>query len=405
MDGHDVAVLGGKLQRFLGQFDPFFASFRGRDNFERYVSGQLSGLQRKSIEPMADAIDMCPRRMQLFLSNQVWDEGEVRDKTQEIVMRKFSSDENIGIIDETSFAKKGSETACVQRQYCGSTGKTDNCVVSVHLAFATQDFHTLIDGTPYLPRSWVDDRGRRAKAAIPEDLIYRPLHEIAIEQITRARLNGVRFDWITADAGYGKVPDFLRFLEENDQPYVVEVPVNMTGWIRRPGVLLTEDDARPLGGRPRKFPRLTSNAQSARSVADLVGESSVFTKLQWTPFRVKETEKGPEVWEAKWSKFFVKRDDLPSKELLLVVARSVLDDDVKYLLVNAPADTPLTTVLRVAFTRWRVERCFQDTKTDLGMDHFEVRLYLSIVRHLIISMVSHLFLADQRERLKKEFPA
>lgn len=405
MDGHDIAALGGKLQRFLSQFSPFFASFKGRDNFERYVSGQLSGLQRKSIEPMADAIDVCPRRMQLFLSNQIWDEDSVRDKVQEFVMRKFSTDENIGIFDETSFAKKGNETACVQRQYCGATGKTDNCVVSVHLAFATQDFHTLIDGAPYLPRSWVDDFERRRKVGIPDELPYRSLHEIAIEQLDRARENGVRFDWISADANYGKVPNFLRHMEKIEQHYIIEVPVKMTGWVRRPGVLLEEIEE--WSGRPRKFPRLASNARRAKSVADLVNESTAFTKQEWTSFRIKETEKGPEVWEAKSSRFFVKRDGLPSRELLLVVARNVLDEKghLKYFLVHAPADTPMTTILRVAFTRWRVERCFQDTKTEMGMDHFEVRLYPSIVRHLIISMVSHLFLADQRERLKKGYLA
>jgi SRSO17 transposase len=405
MNGDDIAVFGGKLQRFLGQFSSHFASFKGRDNFERYVAGQLSGLQRKSIEPMADAIDVCPRRMQLFLSNQVWDEEKVRDKIQEIVMRKFSSDENIGIIDETSFAKKGNETACVQRQYCGTTGKRDNCVVSVHLAFATQDFHTLIDASLYLPRPWDEDRERRERALVPEDLTYRSLQEIAIDQIRRAQQNRVRLDWITADAGYGKSPKFLGFLEESDQPYVVEVPVASPGWVARPGVLLERTRAMEPGSGPRKFPRLAANARAAKSVANLVAESSVFTKQEWTPFRVKETEKGPEVWEAKWSRFFAKRDDLPSQELLLVVARNVLDGDVKYFVVNAPADTPIATILRVAFTRWRVERCFRDTKTDLGMDHFEVRLYPSIIRHLIISMVSQLFLAGQRERLKKGRPA
>ena len=147
-----------------------------------------------------------------ILSHHRWDEERVRDKIQKIVVRKFSSDENIGIIDETSFPKKGNETACVQRQYCGATGKTDNCVVSVHLAYATEDFHTLIDATPYLPRSWNEDRGRREKAVIPDALVYRTLPEIAVEQLRRAQLNGVSFDWITADAGYGKSPAFVGFL-------------------------------------------------------------------------------------------------------------------------------------------------------------------------------------------------
>ena len=62
-------------------------------------------------------------------------------------------------------------------------------------------------------------------------------------------------------------------------------------------------------------------------------------------------------------------------------------------------------LLLVAFSRWRIERMFEDSKGELGMDHFEVRRYLSIRRHLILTCVSHLFLAEfcqqqQKKRLR-----
>ena len=58
---------------------------------------------------------------------------------------------SVGVIDETSFAKKGDQTACIQRQHCGCLGKVENRVVSGHLGYVAGDFHTLLDGELFLP--------------------------------------------------------------------------------------------------------------------------------------------------------------------------------------------------------------------------------------------------------------
>jgi SRSO17 transposase len=111
----------------------------------------------------------------------------------------------VGVIDETSFAKKGNKTACVQRQHCGAVGKIENCVVSVHLGYATPDFYTLLDGQLYLPKeTWHEDRKRCEQAGVPEDIVYRPKWQIALEQYQRAIENGLRFAWLTFDEHYGR---------------------------------------------------------------------------------------------------------------------------------------------------------------------------------------------------------
>lgn len=102
------------------------------------------------------------------------------------------------------------------------------------------------------------------------------------------------------------------------------------------------------------------------------------------------------VWKAKrltvWQ---TDENGLPSRPYQLVIARNALDEnEVKYFLSNASEQTPTELLLRVAFTRWTVERAFEDSKTELGMDHFEVRQYRSIQRHLILCCLSHLFLSE-----------
>lgn len=92
----------------------------------------------------------------------------------------------IGVIDETGLPKKGRHTAAVHRQWCGNTGKVDNCVVGVHLAYAVGDFQCLLDSDLYLPQAWADDPQRRAEAKMPDDVVFRTKPQIALDQVRRA---------------------------------------------------------------------------------------------------------------------------------------------------------------------------------------------------------------------------
>jgi hypothetical protein len=111
-------------------------------------------------------------------------------------------------------------------------------------------------------------------------------------------------------------------------------------------------------------------------------------------FHIKDTTKGAEVWEVKRAPIYLKRDGLPTFPHWLIVARNALNPkEIKYFVSNAPAGTPLEVLLHVAFSRYHMERCFEEEKEELGMDHFEVRNYTSLKRHLLLTAVSHLFLA------------
>jgi SRSO17 transposase len=383
MDAKQIEKLRPRLTRFLKPFADSFGRCEPREHLRTYVQGQLSNIPRKSIEPIALEFKTPPRTLQQFLSRAQWDEDQVRACLQKRVAAR-QSDDDVGIIDETSFNKKGDLTPGVKRQHCGATGKKDNCAVTVHLGYAgAGGFRVLLDGELFLPENWSEDRKRCEEAGIPAEMVYRPKWRIALELLDRAAENGVRPPWLTSDEGYGRIPEYHRELQQRGQLYVTEVPTNFCGWCK--GV---------------------NRGVSACRVDDLVRHSPVFRDQKWEPYFIKESAKGPIVWEAKFfAAFYLSDGGTPAGPHWLIVARNALDhDEVKYFVSNAPPTTERTELLRVAFTRFAVERCFEDEKTEIGMDHFEVRNYLSLKRHLIISAVSLFFLAEIHQEERGEKP-
>ncbi len=403
MDAKEIRGLKPRLNKFLNEFGDCFARKDTRMHLTTYVSGQLSDLQRKSIEPMALAARVPPRTLQNFLSVLSWNHQALRDRVAEVVCRDHFHPHAVGVIDETSDDKNGRKTPGVKRQWCGSKGKVENCIVSVHLAYATPEFHCLLDGDLYLPEDWSDDRQRCREAGIPDDVVYRPKWQIALQLHDRAVANGVHFEWLTFDEGYGSKPGFLRGLAARKQWFVGEVPTTFTGWITLPE---TTDRSyrKSRQGRPRRTPRLKAGSRPARSVAHHLQYSPVLREQPWVRYHVKDGQKGPILWEVKQVMLSpADENGLPGDPLQLLVCRNPLDGEIKYFLANAPPQTHAKIILPVAFSRWKVERCFEDGKQEVGLNHYEGRTWQGLIRHLILSSVSYLFLAKvhQEQREKK----
>jgi SRSO17 transposase len=403
MDAGEIRRLKPKMQRYLREFRDCFGRSDTRRHLGTYVAGQLSKLDRKSVEPIALAARVPPRTLQQFLNSLEWDQEQLIDTLQWRVARAHTSQHSIGIVDETSCPKKGDKTPGVQRQWCGATGKQDNCVTTVHLGYGVDDFHCLLGSELFLPESWSEDRPRCRAAHIPDEMVYRPKWQIALELYDRARANGVTFAYLTFDEGYGGKPEFLRQLSARGQTYVAEVPRTFTGWLRAPYV--TDRPYRRHGrGRGRAMPRLGAGAAPAQSVEHHLNFSPDLRDQGWTSWRIKDTQQGPMVWETKQVLLTPKDENgLPAEPRHLIVARNVRDVlNVKYFISNAPSETTVKELLHVAFSRWRVERCFEDQKTELGFDHFEGRSYLGLKRHQAITAVSHLFLSEVQQELRGE---
>ena len=404
MDADQFRRLEKEFAAFLDRFGDCFSRKDTRADLGVYVRGQLSDLPEKSVEPIALEAGVAPRTLQEFLSQLKWDEDRMRDRLQQDVAAEHAGPHTIGIIDETSDVKKGDKTPGVQKQWSGRLGKTENCIVTVHLGFARDDFHCLLDGELFLPESWDADRDRCREAGIPDSVVYRPKWQIGLELHQRAVANGLVFEWLTFDEGYGSKPEFLRELSSRDQKYVGEVPRSFAAWLDPPRVV-NRRYRRNGKGRSRKVPRLASGSPPTRRVDELLRDQRL-SDQPWKRFHVKDGEKGPMVWECKHTMITIRdAQGLPGQRLHLLVARNVLEpDELKFFVSNGPMETRLETLLLVAFSRWRVERCFEDDKSEIGLDQYEGRRYLGLKRHLIISAVSYLFLARVRQHWGKKNP-
>jgi SRSO17 transposase len=402
MTGADLLEMAEALDTYLASYDGLFGRAESRAHFRCFARGQLGPLERKSLEPMTDAEGFPPRALQQFFSQYKWDEDGVRDTLQKTIAQKYGGESGVFIVDETSDAKKGEWTAGVARQYCGESGKLDNCIVTVHLAYACRGFHALLDGELFLPECWNPAprdplvTRQRKRAEIPEDVVHQSKPELALGQLKRAKANGVPGTWVSADEEYGGKPWWRTAVAAEGLKYVVEVPRPTSGWIGKPRMA-----KRPYQGNGRQ-PWKAWPVRAACSVEKLAQSALGLRFKRWQRFQTHETQKGPEIWEVKAGRFWEQCENAPRELQWLVVARNVRTGEIKYFLSNAPEDTPLLELVRVAFSRWHVERCFQDCKTELGLNHAELRTYKGLHRHLILTAVNYYFLQDQLALYKRE---
>ena len=409
MDASFVKSMGRELRHFVAEFDDCFGRLEPREHLRAYIRGQLSDLPRKSVEPIALAAKIPPRTLQWFLNEAAADDERMRDHTQQIVARDHAHPRAIGIVDESGNPKKGRHTAGVGHQWCGRSGKIDNCVMAVHLGYVADDFECLLDSDLFLPEDWANDPQRRAEVGVPDDVAFRTKPQIAMAQVARALRNGVRVWAWTFDEAYGRGAEFLDGLDALGQNYVGEIPSDFYGWTLQPRVLpAPRPQELHRTGRKWRYPRVARKSSQACAVNNLATFSPAFAKQKWQRFRVKDAEKGPMVWEVKCCPFWRKHGErgMPGPMHTLIVARNVLNpDEVKYFLSNMVVGSGgawLEQMLWIAFSRWPIERCFQVAKTELGMDHFEVRSWRGIHRHLYISQLSQLFCARVHHRHREK---
>jgi SRSO17 transposase len=253
-----------------------------------------------------------------------------------------------------------------------------------------------------LPAERLGERpGASKKNYVPDEVQFRTKPEIALELIDRALGNGVRVVAWTFDELYGRDGQFLDGLEKRQQTFVGEVPIDFHGWVQKPKILRSGPKRSRKRGRGKAYPRLARRRPSCE-VGNLVQYSPVFREQSWQRYHIKDTDKGPEVWEVKWAVFWRKGEGgLPGRRHCLIVARNVLTQEVKYFVANrVPGEKGITLrwLLRVAFGRWSVERCFRVAKDELGMDHYQVRGWRCLHRHFFLTQASHLFCARVRQQ-------
>ena len=375
MTDQDIAHLGPAFASFLRRFRRCFLQDRTARHFDNYCRGLLSDLPRKSVEPIALACGTAVRTLQEFLVTAHWDHDQARDTLQQHLadaLAALPADPlgTVGVVDETSALKQGDQTPGVQRQYLGCVGKIANGVVTAHIGVARGHCQALLDADLYLPWSWHQDRDRCRQAGIPDGVRYRAKWRIALDQLLRLHQNGVRFDWLVFDEGYGGKVPFLTVLSLVDQKFVAEVPVSFA--------VRTGDDA----GACRADTMLTAaDARSGRR----------YRIRRWTH---------PDAWWRATSRSVRVR----GHDYTLVVAINEATAEVKYFVTNATT-APLTRVLQVAFRRATIEHSFRVAKTEAGLTHYEGRQYVGLVRHLVLTLIVMGFVSIHTDRLRGEKPA
>jgi SRSO17 transposase len=372
MTDEQIAALGPAFAAELRRYRDCFGQDRTARHFDTSCRGLLSDLPRKSVEPIALASGTAVRTLQEFLVTAHWDHVAARDRLQRRLadaVAELPPDPLgvVGVIDETSAVKKGDKTPGVQRQYLGCVGKIDNGLVTVHVGVTAGWFQALLDAELYLPQSWATDRDRCREAGIPDGVRFRSKWRIALDQLIRLRANGVTFDWLTFDEGYGSKGPFLWVLGLVNQKFVAEVPTNFA-------VRNTPD------GPPRRADAHQPGRRTGR----------------WRRYRIGRKTQADQVWRARRTRVWAAR-----RWHTLVTAVNEATGEVKFFVTNAVGE-PLATILAVAFRRATVEHAFRLAKSEAGLTHFEGRQYVGLVRHLILTLIVLGFVAVQTERLRGE---
>ncbi len=395
----DVEALADELLAYHAHFAPLGERSEQRQWALTYLHGQLLDLERKSIEPMALSLpDGSVQALQQFISLGAWDDRAVLKSHQQLVADTLG-DAHTGvlIIDGCDFPKQGTHSVGVARQWCGALGKVANCQASVVACYASQRGYTLVDRQLYMPEKWFTPayQQRRENCGVPADLAFQTEPELAWTLIERLHTEQVLpFEWVIGDEHFGNNPVLLDRIAAAKLRYMMEVPHDTLVWQQRPATAVPPRSSKK--GRPPQRARLLPEAPTPLRVDALASDGA----LRWQAYQIQEGAKGPLIALFACVRVVAVRDGLPGPDQWLVLRRSLGErPQLKTYLSNAPASTSQATLVRKSGMRWPVEAAILECKSEVGMDHYEVRSWRGWHQHMTMSLLAHHFLVRQRCRL------
>jgi len=400
----DVKEFINELKGFHEQFSDCFCRSEPRDNFFKYMVGQFSELERKSIEPIALNVERGKvRSMQRFISELSWDEPKMISKYRSIVNEDMGDPSGVLIFDESGFPKKGNDSMGVAKQYCGTLGKVENCQVGVFAAYASLYGYALLGKRLFVPEKWFeqDYAEKREKCNAPEEMSFKTKPELAIEMFEEIQGEDILpFRYVVADSLYGNSPEFINAIERCvGKVYFVSIPFDTLCWLEGP---ITRKREYRYKGEMRTKVVVEKTEKKPISV-EVIGKS--INDYFWYRRKVTEGSKGPIGYEFTKRRVTLSRNGLPHKTVWLIIKRTIGENPTySYYMSNAPVSTRLKTFVWLSGIRWAIEQCFEETKSELGMDQYEVRKYAGWNHHILTCMLAHFFLWHLRIRLGKKSP-
>src|SRR5262244_579480 len=307
----DVEGLLEELWEFQANFHDCFPRSETRAHFFDYMVGQLSPLERKSIEPMALHVKGGTiRGLQRFISDVSWDEEHMRWTYHQLVADAMGDPEGVVMVDETGFVKKGKESVGVARQYCGTLGKVENCQVGVFAGYASRHGYALVDQRLFVPEAWFTDAyaARRARCNVPPELTFQSKPALAAAMLEAIAHEGLLpFKYIVADCLYGNSPTFLDAIDACvGITAFVAIPSETRCWLQRPR---TADKHYRYKGEARAK-RVVEPDRAPCMVATVAAS---LPASSWYRRKVSEGTKGPIVYEFARQRVTLCKEGLPDR--------------------------------------------------------------------------------------------
>jgi SRSO17 transposase len=321
------------------------------------------------------------RNLQRFMTEYEWNETWMGQRHGELAAESLNDEQGVWSIDASDFPKKGEASVGVAPQYCGALGKTANCQSGVFICYSSPKGHALLDSRLYLPKCWFEPEfeERWLECRIPEKTTFKTKPEIAAE-LLKALLDKKLFGgkWITCDCSFGNNEAFL-----NDLPwdfyYLAEIACTRKVWVKETGI-------------SEKLKTEGCTVEQLLKVKHL---------LNWQTHKISEGEKGPIVADFARVRVYLSVERTPESERWLLL-RNDANFKIKYALSNAPEETSMKELVRVSGARWPIERCFQENKSELGLDHYEHRSWTAWHRHMRLVCLAQLFLLRLQIKFKKK---
>jgi len=370
----DENGLTAELAAYQAIFAPLFTRSEQREWAHLYLRGQLSDLERKSIEPMVlneRGVDPnAVRAVQQFIGEGAWSDEAILDQHQKLVGKNLGEDDGVAIIDLNGFPKKGKHSVGVATQYCNALGKVTNCQQGVFVVYATRRGYTFADRRLYMPREWFDDERAelRKKCRVPTDLKFKTETQLSLEMLKGlVRRGSLPFRWVAVRERYGmNHPAFLNGVARLGKWYFVEISVKGALEVRRLSAQLPEG--------------------------------------AWRRYTIEEGSKGSNAVEFAFLRASCKHSHRPDAEVWVVLRRGANDlHQINLYLSNAPIYIPHSELARVSGLIWSAERAIEEGKSKLGMDHYETRTWQGWHHHMTMVFLAHHFLVRLLMKLQNSY--